>query len=146
MTVIKLPKRFNEKVAEGGRWFDITDEFDQSYGSFKCSLFDKSSASYRLAHKRWIEENKKALETDKLTGDQLAFKIFIDICLHDWKGLVDEDDKPVPFSKKAAYDLFNSEDGFWLADEVTVKASDIRNFQGNPEVEAKVDAKKSQTT
>ena len=93
MANIKLPTRFNQAQAAAGKWFKITDEFDQNYGSFKCSLFDKTSASYRLAHKRWIEENKKALETDKLSGDQLAFKIFIDICLHDWKDIPTDDGK-----------------------------------------------------
>ena len=142
MSKFKLPKRFDATEAKEGVWFEITDEFEQSWGSFKCSLFDKTSASYRVAHQRWVRQNKKELDTGKLTGDQLAFKVFIDTSLHDWKGVLDGDDNEIPFSKETAYELFADEDAFFLADLVSQKAADVRNFQGSVAVEAKEDEKK----
>lgn len=146
MTKFKTHKpRFDRKLASEGREFYIEDEYGNHYGTFRCGLVDETLPRYRVALQRlqreYASKQKNAPVGKRIELDELiALELFVEITLLDWSGIEDEDEKPVPFSKKVALEYFSEheideETGLkyypkaWIVETLSKFARDVQNFQ-----------------
>lgn len=96
----------NELNEKEGIWIEVGDQV-----SFKCKMFGGANAhrikqlqvKYLKPYTRQIENGLMDEKKERL----IYTKIFVEACLVDWKGIV-EDDKDVPFSPEKAVELFTS--------------------------------------
>lgn len=146
--------RFDNAKAKYGVEHAIRDEADNYYGKFTTSLFDQHSQYTIVATERF---NRLHSESMKAKGDYANTFAFVELCVHDWKDVLDENGKQVKFSKEAAFELLTAkwdtgeldEDGKaveannnWLADRLIKLTSDVRNYQADP-VATKAEAVKN---
>lgn len=136
---IKINKRFDATIADSGVWFDVEDPMGNTYGSYLCALIDKHTNRWKVTlarmerehalkqkRNRILKEKGQKVEDDT---DNFAAKLFVELSLLDWKGLVDENDVEAPFNKDDALEFLCSEDAQWILEALYDRASNIANFQ-----------------
>lgn len=130
---IKFKKyhRFDQSKAEYGVEHPIRDAAGNYYGKFKTSLFDPYSKYVQVATERFQRDNK---DNSILEGEHANLFAFVEICLHDWKDVLDDKGKQVPFTKEAAFELLNDEDNLWLRNTLIEMTTDIANYKHDPVV------------
>ena len=117
-------KRFDAHKAEAGVPHAIRDEVGNYYGTFITSLFDPHNKFIQRESKRYYEKFGTSPENQ---GDKASLFAFVQICVHGWEGVEEEDGKAVPFSKEAAIaKLFCSE----LAMRATITAVQLHGGYG----------------
>lgn len=143
---IKFKKyhRFDNAKAKYGVEHSIYDEVGNFYGTFKTSLFDPFSKYIQVATERFSRENQ---DNEKMKGDFANTFAFVELCIHDWKDVLDENGKAVKFSKEAAFELLTAkwdsgeadEDGKaieennqWLTEKLIEVTRDVRNYKSDP--------------
>lgn len=102
-----LSKAFgtNKELELEGKWFEIAEDISfrmRRTGGANSHRFNELRALYFKPYARQIK-------TDSLnnkTYDSLFVQVFVDACMVDWKGLLDEDDNQIPYSKEVAIKLF----------------------------------------
>jgi len=137
---IKFKKfaRYDQACAEKGKPFTVRDELGQVRGTFTVSLFDMDSKFVRVAIEAWGRDNKE--ELDKITDNELrGTMLFVNCFLHGWEGVLDENDKPVPFTPANAVDLLRDDE--WLTAALMAFAKDVNNFQADPRAKKDDEAK-----
>lgn len=135
MTKFKTFKRYDEATAEEGVFFNIVDEIGNEYGEFKCRYLDPHSPKTELVLKRIRQKYAAEIRSKKMTDMDAVRAVFIEGVLMDWKGVLDENDKPVPFSIKLAIEFFNMEENRWLLEQLSALSGDVKNFQKEADIE-----------
>lgn len=125
----KIYHRFDKSKAEHGVAHRMVDEAGNYYGTFTTSLFDPFNKYIEVANARYLREHGS---DDKASGELANIFAFVEICLHDWKDVLDPKGKQVPFSKEDAFELLSSEDHAWLALKLIAATRDVLNYQGDP--------------
>lgn len=121
--------RFDAQKAEYGVEHRITDEAGNYPGTFKTSLFDPFNKYLKVAQERYERE---CANDEKAKGEFANVFAFIELCLHDWKDVLDEEGNEVPFSKEAAFELFTDEDNQWLVNALIAETRDVTNYKADP--------------
>ena len=134
-TKFKTFKRYDDETANDGVFFNITDELGNEYGEFKCRYLDPHSPQTEVVMKRIRKKYAADIRSKKLSDMDAVRAVFVEGVLADWKGVLDANDKPVPFSLPVAIEFFNLEDNRWLLNELSELAGDVKNFQAQAEVE-----------
>lgn len=129
----KKPDRFDAIRAEKGVEHTIIHQSGHNYGTFKTSLHDVNTKLTQVALERF---NREHGDDEDAKGKHAGIYAFVMTCVHDWRGIEDEDGKPVPFSKQNAFDYLvdGIEDDAWLSEELIRRSSDDRFYQkvGDP--------------
>lgn len=122
-------KRFDAHKAEAGVPHAIRDEVGNYYGTFITSLFDPHNKFIQRESKRYYEKFGTSPENQ---GDKASLFAFVQICVHGWEGVEEEDGKAVPFSKEAAFDYLSDDDMGWAVLKLMNETQDVTNYQGDP--------------
>lgn len=89
----------DKKAQAEGVWFTINDQT-----SFKIRHFDKSNPIMSAAMAKYFKPFAAQVKLGTLSEDkqqEIFIKIFVEVCLADWKGVI-VDEKELEFSKEAA--------------------------------------------
>lgn len=135
MTTFKTFKRYDAATAEEGVFFKIDDEVGNEYGEFKCRYLDPHSPKTDVLMKRIRQKYAADIRSKKMSDMDAVRAVFVEGVLMDWKGVLDVNDKPVPFTLANAIAFFNLEDNRWLLNELSVLAGDVKNFQAQAAIE-----------
>ncbi len=137
----KKTKRYNRAVAEAGVEFTPMDDAGNTHGTFKVSYYDLDSKFVRVAIDLVNETHAKELRALPSERERGYF-VFAHCFVHNWSNVLDEDDKEVPFSHQAVYELLMSdEEDDWLPSRLVAFAKDGRNFQNDPRATKDEEAK-----
>ena len=108
-----------------GKWFNLSEDV-----SFKMRRMGGANgtkvAEIRARHFKPYARQIKNNTLDKKLQEKLFIRVFVESCMIDWKGLID-DNGSVEFNKDVAIDLFNDMPD--LFDEVVALTDDIKNYQ-----------------
>ena len=116
----------NKDKETDGEWCVIAPEVEflvSRLGGANSEKMKKVGAFKFKPHARKIQEGK--LPTEKETA--IMAEIFVDVCLKDWKGVLDEENNPIEFSRENAI-KFLTELPELLA-HLTEFASDVENYK-----------------
>jgi hypothetical protein len=129
--VVKFKKynRFDAVKAAKGINHAIIDEPGNNYGTFRTSLFDPFSKFIQVETERFHRVNADNVNK---TGDNASVFAFVEICVHDWSDVLDENGKPVKFSKELAFAYLIDTDNSWAAMKLISLSQDVLNYQGDP--------------
>ena len=122
--------RFDPVKAEKGVKHHIVDEVGNDYGVWTTSLFDHHNKFLKVEHERYEREHG---DDDRAKGSLAGVYAFVQICVHDFSGVVDENDKEIPFSKEAAFDILSDDDGSWLFEQLMKASQDVLNYRHSPD-------------
>jgi len=120
----------NKSIEKDGKWFELTKEV-----SFKLKRMGGANsgrlAEIRAMHFKPYARQIKNDTLDKAIQEKLFIKVFVDGCLVDWKGLVDDDGIKIEYTKETAIELLlGSSD---LFDELIAMADDMSSFKEDAE-------------
>lgn len=96
----------NKELEREGVEFALDDKI-----SFMVRRFVGSNPRVKAAMANYYKPFARQIELGTLPSeksDELAMRLFIDVCLVSWKGVEGEDGKPLEFSKENALKLFQS--------------------------------------
>lgn len=101
---MKLSKyQRNKDLESNGKWFDIEDGFKVK---MRCCSSVEYQRELRKAKDKFDTNDITELDTDaQLKLNNALKKAFADGLIVDWQGLEDDNNVPVPYSKKVARDL-----------------------------------------
>jgi hypothetical protein len=138
----RKPSNYDVAVAKTGVPFTYRDEDGKTFGTFILSLFNLDSKFVRNGLERFGRENKEVIDTLKDDAERGAFT-FVNVCLHGWSGITDEDGKEVEFSRENAMALLYDpeEDDDALLNALVAFAKDKGNFKHDPRASKDEDAK-----
>lgn len=145
MTEFYFPDRYDENEAEEGVWFDITDERGQSLGKWKCSLFDRHSTRVQHLLTRHARKQAKLVKAGKANKDSALASVFVEVCVHDWE-MKNPKGEAIPFTKDNAVAYLTHEKASFASTLLIELASDVLNFQGDPEAESEEDLGNSESS
>ena len=120
----------NQEKEQAGAWI----YYDENL-AFKVKRLCKRNKAYKVA----IERVEKEVRRNKITesqGEEKVIEIFVDSALLDWKGVTNDEEKPIKFSKKAAMALFTDPRWPEFFDDLHSKAFDNEYFN-DLEIESK---------
>lgn len=124
----KKISRYDESRAQAGEWTTVFSEWDESFGRFKVGLQDVTSARVKVAYKHL--ERTQAEQLKHLNEEDRRKFLFVHICLFDWEGILDPNDKPVPFTKEAAFEYMKAED--YVFEILNQFSLSVKNFGNDP--------------
>lgn len=127
----KMPVRFDNDVAAEGKWFEVYDEHDNHYGDFKLALADPESRGYKLAQERIRTKFAREIRSNKFDLDAFKKEMLLAVVLLDWRGLLGENDKPIPYSKDNARDYFDQPGVGFIIRYLMGEAEDVLNYQSS---------------
>lgn len=142
----KTYQRFNSTKAKYGVGHSIYDEAGNYYGNFTTSLFDIHSKFIQVETERFNRESKS---NPKMNSDHANVFAFVEICVHGWDDVLDENGKQVKFTKEAAFELLTMKwtatelndkgepeevdyDNSWLIEAIIAKSRDVSLYQADP--------------
>ena len=120
----------NQEKEQDGAWIHYDEDL-----AFKVKRLCKRNKAYKVA----IERVDKEVRRNKITesqGEEKLVEIFVDNALLDWKGVTNDEEKPIKFSKKAAMALFTDPRWPEFFDDLHSKAFDNEYFN-DLEIESK---------
>lgn len=121
-----LDKHFktSEELEKNGVWFDISDNVGFLLRPFKTTnpRVKAAMAHYYKPYARQVELGT----LDQAKQLEIQIKIFIDVCLVDWKG-VEIDDKVAEYKPEVALKFFTALPD--LFDTLWRHATDFNNFK-----------------
>lgn len=130
MSEFYIPVRYNNTIAEKGRWFDVYDESGQLHGRFLVSLIASDAGHTKLRAQRLSQGPKGAKvgqaspeETRKATAEML-----VELAVRDWKDVLNAKREQVPFSRDKAVAYFMANE--YATEQVYAFAIGVLNFQG----------------
>ncbi len=127
--VFKKISRFDPISAAKGVAHTITDEWDNTYPVWTTSLFDVHNKFLKVASDKFKREHAN----DPLNkGDKADLYAFVCVCVHGWSGMLDADDKEIPFDKGTAFDYLCDDDNSYFTAELLIKSQDVRNYPMSP--------------
>jgi hypothetical protein len=124
--------RFDDEIANSGRWEVITDENGTKYGEFLITLQDDSNQRYKVAKKRYFKVNQHRLQG--LTELERHIDLFVNLpVLRGWKG-IKMGGKDVDYSKEAAIAYLNHPKFYYVIEQLWPMSHDVLRFQKEGEV------------
>ena len=125
-----LYERFgtNQEKEKEGAWIYYDDEL-----AFKVKRITGRNKKFMLGVER-IQKLKRRGELTKAAEVEQSAKLMLDCSLVDWKGVTDDEGKPIPFNRQNAINLLT--DPRWpdFIDDLFQKAQDNDNFKDLEEV------------
>jgi hypothetical protein len=97
----------DEKSETEGVWFELTDGVSFKVKRFGGSNSTKIKYLQQKYLKPYARQIDKGLMDDKKER-QLYVKIFVEACMVDWKGVVDDNNDEVLYSQENALELFTN--------------------------------------
>jgi len=90
-----------------------SDGIDFAYGAvtFRVRRFGGKNPKLKAAHLKYFKPNARAIDMgvlDDEIGEDITIKAFIEACLVDWEGLLDENQKPIPCTFDNAFQFFKA--------------------------------------
>lgn len=141
MIKFKVATRYDVKLGKEGLWKPVSEEFRDErdvvietvyYATFKVAVWDNQNPTWKWQNERYQRVHKQEIAQLKSDEEKLVHR-FVHLCLLDWKDIVDEKGKAVPFSKEAAIEFFSSEtDGgpqIYIFNKLFAFASDVSNYR-----------------
>lgn len=125
----KIPQRYDMGIAQQGVFFEVVDKEDNHYGEFKCRHIDQDSPAYKKKQEQISLELQRGNRNAKVSDEKLITEIFIKAVLVDWKGILDENDKPVPFNEKNARDYFDQPFTQFVRSELMAQAQESHHYK-----------------
>ena len=119
-------QRFDADKAAKGVAHTIVDENGNDYGTWTTSLFDVHNKFLKVENDRYERQHSNDLQAKGKHGGVYAF---VQVCVHGWEGVLDADDKPIPFSKELAFDYLTDEDNAWFTNELIERSKDVRYYR-----------------
>lgn len=131
MTTKTKPKfkkhlRFDPVKAETGVPHHIIDENGNDYGTWIISLYDPYNKYVKTANERFEREFGN---DPRFNGKNAGIFSVVNVLIQGWENVVDEDDKPIPFSRELAFDILSDPDNTWLADEIWRRSRDVTEYR-----------------
>jgi len=119
-----LIERFgtNQEKEQEGAWINYDEDL-----AFKVKRLCKRNKAYKVAVERVAKEVRRNKITEK-QGEEKMVEIFVDNALLAWKGVTDDEGKPIKFSKKAAMSLLTDPRWPEFFDDLHDKAFDNEYF------------------
>jgi hypothetical protein len=118
--------RFDANKAAKGVPHHIVDENGNDYGTWTTSLFDVHNKFLKVENERYEREHG---DSENAKGKNAGVFAFVQVCLHDWSGVVDENDQAIPFSKELAFEYLTDEDNAWFVGELIGRSQDVRYYR-----------------
>ncbi len=132
----KKMNRFDADKAAKGVPHHIVDENTNDYGTWTTSLFDLHNKFLKVENDRYEREHGN---DPQAKGKHAGVYAFVQVCVHGWEGVVDEDDKAIPFSKELAFDYLTDEDNAWFTGELIARSQDVRYYRAIAPAATKVE-------
>ena len=113
-------------TVKDARWINMP------YGKFLCKFYDTRSADYAKAQMKAVRPHRVELQNmtlDSAIDREITARVFIECSLCDWKDVLDEDGKQVPFSVENALELFANPENARVFYDVVDEASAVANFR-----------------
>lgn len=123
--VFKKFHRFDTAKAAKGVAHHIVDEWGNEYPIWTTSLFDVGNKFLKVAQEKFARENA---DDPQSKGKFSTLYAFVQVCVHGWENMLDENDKPIPFDKELAFDYLIDEDNVWFMNEIIERAKDVHNY------------------
>jgi hypothetical protein len=124
--VFKKHVRFDTAKAAKGVPHHIVDEVGNDYGIWTTSLFDIHNKFLKVENDRYMREHG---DDKQAKGKNAGVYAFVQVCVHGWEGVLDADDKEIPFSKELAFDYLSDEDNAWFTGELIARSQDVTNYR-----------------
>ncbi|UYY77493.1 hypothetical protein [Sphingomonas sp. R1] len=124
--VFKKFMRFDAAKAAVGVAHHIVDENGNDYGTWTTSLFDIHNKYLKVANERFEREHANDVQAK---GKNAHLYGFVQMCVHNWTGVLDANDKEIPFSKELAFEYLNDDDNSWFANELVARSQDVTNYR-----------------
>ncbi len=124
--VFKKHVRFDADKAAKGVAHHVVDENGNDYGTWTTSLFDVHNKFLKVENDRYEREHSN---DPQAKGKHAGVYAFVQVCVHGWDGVVDADDKPIPFSKELAFEYLSDEDNAWFTNELIERSKDVRYYR-----------------
>lgn len=128
MAKFKKHVRYDKDMANDGVWFSIIDEVENNYGEFRLRHVDRANPRTKLDFKRIQTKYQESIRSGKMTTDESQRIYFCEAVLVDWKGVLDEKGKEVPFTVADAIEYFSDDDNLYVLERLIQLSDDIRNF------------------
>jgi len=119
-------QRFDPIKAERGMPHHIVDENGNDYGTWTTSLFDIHNKFLKVENERYERENAN---DPQAKGKNAGVYAFAQVCVQDWHGVLDDNDKPIPFSKELAFEYLSDEDNAWFTGELIARSQDVTRYR-----------------
>ena len=150
MSKFFIPKRYDENMAEEGVWFEVFDENDNFYGSFKLRFLDNTTNKTHLEAKRLMRKYKidatgkgKRSDAEKAAeATKFARVIFCEMILCGWKLPKDANDlnpKESEYTVEDGIEYFEQAGTEHVMVTLNHFAEDPTNFIGTPTADAKAE-------
>ncbi|MBD8699276.1 hypothetical protein IFT54_05530 [Sphingomonas sp. CFBP 13714] len=133
----KKINRFDATKASKGVAHTFTDELNNVYPVWTTSLFDIHNKFLKVENDRYLREHAKDTQA---SGEQSGLYSFVQVCVQGWEGMLDENDKEIPFSKELAFDYLADEDNSWFTAKLIEVSQDVRNYKASPAATKEADA------
>lgn len=125
-TNLDLHFKTNTSLEKDGVEFEINDKT-----SFLVRRFNSSNPRVKAAMAAYYKPYSRQIEMGTLPtekADDIAVRLFVDVCLVSWKGVEDDKGAPIECTKENAVSLFKS-----LPDLFTVLQGHASNFENYKE-------------
>jgi len=116
--------KIDSGLSESGIWFDVTDGT-----GFKLRPFKQSNPRIKAAMANYFKPYARQVEMGTISIEkqlEIQIKIFIDVCLVEWKG-VEIDDRPAELNKENAMKFFTQLPD--LFETLWKHANDFNNYK-----------------
>lgn len=113
----------NKQKEQEGSWIHYGEDL-----AFKCKRISGRNKQFLLAAER-LEKLKRRGELPKAEEETKLAEMFVDTCLVDWKGVTDDKNQPIPFSKKAAVEFLTDDRWPDFFNDLFTKAQDNAYFK-----------------
>lgn len=134
--VFKKFARFDAQKAAKGVPHHIVDDNGNDYGTWTTSLFDIHNKFLKVENERYEREHGNAPEAK---GKHAGVYAFVQVCLHNWEGVLDAEDQPIAFTKELAFDYLIDEDNAWFTNELIARSQDVRYYRAVTPAATKVE-------
>lgn len=128
--------RFDAEKAAKGVAHNIVDENGNDYGTWTTSLFDVHNKFLKVENDRYEREHSN---DPHAKGKHAGVYAFVQVCVHGWDGVLDAEDKPIPFTKELAFDYLCDEDNAWFTNELIERSKDVRYYRAVTPAATKVE-------
>lgn len=113
----------DESLESEGVWIDYTSGFRLKLARIGCPEYKEYMIKHGKPHVRGIEKG----HVDNDVAEQLLKNAIAETIIKDWEGLLDENDKEIPYSKETAKKLLETAHDFY--EEVYELAKDREFFK-----------------
>ncbi|WBY16630.1 hypothetical protein PF049_00200 [Erythrobacteraceae bacterium WH01K] len=127
-TTFDIPQRYDPKQAQDGVWFEVRDEYEQLWGTFKLAYLDLTDPAWKKEREKLKARYAKDFRLKKKDEDFLLLEAFLQFSLLDWKD-VKANGKEVSYTEARAREFFGTDEIYNFAfPTLAMYALDVRNY------------------